>query len=189
MLSIDKENRKIILQNETVTLVFDLIIGYICPKCSKILRAYWVDDYEEYDPLDFIEPQKDYGERFIFFSGLGGSGFELREHGCNTVYYEFSMQKNLAKFISHLSWSLRNKSDELYNHLLHYSTEQLMIILKGFNARFIFDICEIESPLLIMEEKNIIGNIKDKPYSMYSEIKERKIKNFLKNFELDNYLD
>lgn len=85
LIYIEKDSKKISLIGKERTLTFDLLLGYICPICNRVILAYWLDEGEQYNLLDYTEDyddKEDGKEHYISFYIDRARGIELRNHKC-----------------------------------------------------------------------------------------------------------
>lgn len=105
----------------TMTRAFELLAGFLCPKCGVILKAY----FETQDPVPvwkYEGVEKEHESKYQTFVVPGGQGMVAKQHEgdyrCGLqVYWASSLRDNLQKwFEDHCTgYQLRSLADLLQN--------------------------------------------------------------------------
>jgi len=86
----------------TMTRAFELLAGFLCPKCGAILKAY----FETRDPVlvwKYEGVEKEHESKYQTFTVPGGQGMVAKQHDSDyrcglQVYWASSLKDNLLKW-------------------------------------------------------------------------------------------
>ncbi len=176
MITIDKENRQIVFQNEysedeAPKPIYrnDLITCYICPKCEEIIIAYFKTDVYikvwEYDEsADNKNPNNSESDlrhyKYRVFFTKGAMGIENKEHNtqyqpkCNFRYFE---ALNLLYGINGIVNLLNKQFDkEIFKPIAQIKDKATLLSNLSASPHFelVQDICSRGDPLIHL---NIMG--------------------------------
>ena len=191
MITINAEQRTVTLQaaDESPPLTFPLLLGYICPKCKRILRAYWQNDDSSYNLLAYL-PERDstrssYEEFYIAFQVPSAKGIELQNHKCRGVYMHLSLAASVQELITRLCQATITPVPTTPRRL--HTLVEIMNFLQTYGAEFITDICQREQPMLILMEDAVFGtwNHGSESFEVFDQRRTQRVQAFLTFFYND----
>lgn len=188
MITINVEQRTVTLQaaNESPPITFPLLLGYICPKCKRILRAYWQNDDSSYNPLEYLSERdstrSSYEEFYIAFQVPSAKGIELQNHKCRGVYIHLSLVASVQELITRLCQATITSPSTATRR--PHSIEEIIQFLQTYGAEFITNICQREQPMLILMEDAVLGswNHGSESFEVFDQRRTQRVQTFLKFF-------
>lgn len=132
-MKINEEKKTILFHKEfklgeepLKTVEYDLISGYVCPKCKQILLAYFKTD--EFIPVwKYDEKNKDkhykssnflkYYRYKVFYASCGLMGIELKDHNNNYSGCSYKISKGYNT-ISSVNIIINEIEDEINSHYM-----------------------------------------------------------------------
>ncbi len=176
MIKIDSEQKKIHFftpyqarkeKGTPPTLTFDLISAYICPVCSKIIRAYYIGMIPKHGIDNYIEKigSNELPEMQLVVGNAGGGQY-LK----NTSHFDkYSRSRNSCKWEEIPLRGVKTCLEALFEKLDHqkkgYTIPEKLITLVSENEfegiKLVPDVCGKDLPMLIFNEDMLADIEKD----------------------------
>jgi hypothetical protein len=180
MIKIDSEQKKIHFftpysaekeNGNAPPLTFDLISAYICPVCSKIIRAYYIGMIPEHGIDKYIEKTglNDLPEMHLV-TGNAGGGQYLK----NTSHFDKYSRSSSCKWEEIPLRGVKNCIEALFEKLDHqkkgYIIPEKLVELVSENEferiKLVPDVCGKDKPMLIFNDDMLASIEQDKENDM-----------------------